>query len=373
MFGELIRQQAKQALGSLIFVRTATKRAAGSRTSMKDSAGRRLGMKRSDGQPVKAGEIIYRQRGTKFYPGENTDIGKDHTIWAKEPGFVKFYYDPFHPKRKLIGVALKREYELPTPHFEPRRRRLGHVPITTERAIEEEKQWLPRKEQISLEQLTQEIEKRNAVRAERLSKLKSELSEYLDEVSDASVQRLLDISIYMAGGRDLNEARKLVDAAYIFDLEVAADAGRMSLEESAKQIEEYRALAAKVDSSVAIDSSRRLFKASVLSELEELATKSIAELDALTASAELPLNKDIKQKVMRLIDQPCFDKSTQTKLQRKYVRFAPPELIKDDDALKQVEARVKKGEGEIVKSWNYEARRVDSYFLPKGTPKMAII
>lgn len=68
----------------------ATKKAGGSSRNGRDSAGRRLGVKRSDGQAVKAGNIIVRQRGTKFYPGKNVGIGKDHTIFALINGKVQF-------------------------------------------------------------------------------------------------------------------------------------------------------------------------------------------------------------------------------------------------------------------------------------------
>ena len=56
----------------------------------RDSRGRRLGAKASDGQRVTAGSIIYRQRGTKIYPGTNVGMGKDHTLFAKIDGVVKF-------------------------------------------------------------------------------------------------------------------------------------------------------------------------------------------------------------------------------------------------------------------------------------------
>ena len=56
----------------------------------RDSRGRRLGAKASDGQTVTAGSIIYRQRGTKIYPGTNVGMGKDHTLFAKIDGVVKF-------------------------------------------------------------------------------------------------------------------------------------------------------------------------------------------------------------------------------------------------------------------------------------------
>ena len=65
-------------------------KAQGSTKNGRDSAGRRLGAKVSDGQFVSAGSIIYRQRGTKIYPGTNVGMGKDHTLFAKIDGIVKF-------------------------------------------------------------------------------------------------------------------------------------------------------------------------------------------------------------------------------------------------------------------------------------------
>ena len=58
----------------------ATKKAGGSSRNGRDSAGRRLGVKKFGGENVIAGNIIIRQRGTKFHPGDNVGIGKDHTI-----------------------------------------------------------------------------------------------------------------------------------------------------------------------------------------------------------------------------------------------------------------------------------------------------
>lgn len=56
----------------------------------RDSHSKRLGLKKFGGQFVRAGNIIVRQRGTKYYPGENTGIGKDHTIFALKDGKVYF-------------------------------------------------------------------------------------------------------------------------------------------------------------------------------------------------------------------------------------------------------------------------------------------
>ena len=68
----------------------ATKKAGGSSRNGRDSAGRRLGVKKYGGQVVIPGNIIVRQRGTKFHPGSNVGMGKDHTIFATLIGKVAF-------------------------------------------------------------------------------------------------------------------------------------------------------------------------------------------------------------------------------------------------------------------------------------------
>ena len=68
----------------------AHKKAGGSSRNGRDSESKRLGVKRYGGQAVSAGEILVRQRGTKFHPGQNVGIGKDHTLFAKCDGTVFF-------------------------------------------------------------------------------------------------------------------------------------------------------------------------------------------------------------------------------------------------------------------------------------------
>ncbi len=68
----------------------AHKKAGGSSRNGRDSAGRRLGVKKFGGEHVIPGNIIIRQRGTKWHPGENVGIGKDHTIFALTEGKVSF-------------------------------------------------------------------------------------------------------------------------------------------------------------------------------------------------------------------------------------------------------------------------------------------
>jgi large subunit ribosomal protein L27 len=68
----------------------AHKKAGGSSRNGRDSAGRRLGVKKFGGELVVPGNIIVRQRGTKWHPGTNVGLGKDHTIFAVETGHVTF-------------------------------------------------------------------------------------------------------------------------------------------------------------------------------------------------------------------------------------------------------------------------------------------
>jgi len=81
----------------------AHKKAGGSTRNGRDSESKRLGVKRYGGQEVVAGNIIVRQRGTHFHPGVNVGCGKDHTLFAKADGVVKFVIRG--PKsRKFVDV-----------------------------------------------------------------------------------------------------------------------------------------------------------------------------------------------------------------------------------------------------------------------------
>ncbi|AHH08748.1 50S ribosomal protein L27 [Borrelia anserina] len=68
----------------------ATSKSGGSSKNGRDSISKRLGVKRSGGQFVRAGEIIVRQRGTKFHEGKNSGLGRDYTIFALKDGIVEF-------------------------------------------------------------------------------------------------------------------------------------------------------------------------------------------------------------------------------------------------------------------------------------------
>jgi large subunit ribosomal protein L27 len=79
----------------------ASKKGAGSTRNGRDSNAQRLGVKKFGGQTVIAGNIIVRQRGTQFYPGENVGLGKDHTLFALADGTVEFAK---HRNRKHVHV-----------------------------------------------------------------------------------------------------------------------------------------------------------------------------------------------------------------------------------------------------------------------------
>ena len=88
----------------------AHKKSGGSAKNGRDSHGQRLGVKRYDGQVVRPGTIIVRQRGTKIHPGLNVGMGRDYTIYAMIDGKVKFA--PFAKDgRKKVGVFAAEKME----------------------------------------------------------------------------------------------------------------------------------------------------------------------------------------------------------------------------------------------------------------------
>ena len=90
----------------MIFLKLfAHKKGTGSSHNGRDSEAKRLGVKRSDGQAVLAGNILVRQRGTKFHPGNNVGIGKDDTLFALVDGVVRF--ERLGKDRKQVSVYSK--------------------------------------------------------------------------------------------------------------------------------------------------------------------------------------------------------------------------------------------------------------------------
>ena len=82
----------------------AHKKAGGSTRNGRDSESKRLGIKRYGGEAVRAGNILIRQRGTRFHPGENVGCGRDHTLFAKADGQVRFEVKG-SKNRKYISVV----------------------------------------------------------------------------------------------------------------------------------------------------------------------------------------------------------------------------------------------------------------------------
>jgi len=82
----------------------AHKKAGGSTRNGRDSNPKYLGVKRYGGEPVLAGNILVRQRGTRFHAGENVGIGRDHTLYALSEGKVK-YQQRGLPKRRFVSVV----------------------------------------------------------------------------------------------------------------------------------------------------------------------------------------------------------------------------------------------------------------------------
>ncbi|KAI0705865.1 ribosomal L27 protein-domain-containing protein [Cytidiella melzeri] len=119
-------------------VRTATKRAGGTVRNHGGSPGQRLGVKKFAEQYVIPGNIIVRQRGTWFHPGQHVKMGKDHTLYATVPGFVRFYKKPLRSgERKYVGVVLNRGEKLPRDEASHGRSRYSHLVNLTELSKED--------------------------------------------------------------------------------------------------------------------------------------------------------------------------------------------------------------------------------------------
>merc|ERR1712010_388456 len=96
-------------------IQCAHKKGAGSTKNGRDSNSKRLGVKVYGGQHVTPGGIIVRQRGTKFYPGENVGIGKDYTLYAKCEGVVAFEYKTKRDRQYVTVKSLPEDDEGQTP------------------------------------------------------------------------------------------------------------------------------------------------------------------------------------------------------------------------------------------------------------------
>ena len=134
-----LRLPGSPSFGPVTSTRTASHAAQGVANGPRQGPGKRLGAKVGDSAPVVPGNILFRQRGSKWWPGENCVMGRDHTISALAKGYVRFYRDPArHPRRKYIGIVFEPNERLPRPPHWPRRRQLGMVPRAMEEVPQDE-------------------------------------------------------------------------------------------------------------------------------------------------------------------------------------------------------------------------------------------
>ncbi|CAM9018125.1 unnamed protein product [Wickerhamomyces anomalus] len=311
--------------GPIIQVRTATKRAAGSRTNMKDSAGRRLGSKKGEGEFVRPGQILMRQRGTKFFPGENVGIGKDHTIFALEPGYVRFYLDPFHPRRRFIGIALKKHSRLPTPHFEPRARRFGYVPITDPSKAKFEEGTL---------------------------KLVPELTE---EEIKIGPERLLAIRNHVKNGLSNEEAKATTTMIYLQNLKLSLKRNETTQEEWTTAQQKYLNLSSKLEKAVTFDNKFNIIKYRSEDERRSLVAQLESTIKELYSKFDKKNTSEIKK---LLFNSDVLTQSELIKFKRTYLKAVLPEDIAVTDT--------KDKKAAIVKRWNYIREKVDVVARSKG-------
>ena len=272
-------------------IRSATKKAAGSRTSMKDSAGRSLGPKKHEGQEVKPGEILMRQRGTKFYPGENVGIGKDHTIFALEPGYMRYYLDPFHPKRKFIGVALRSDLKLPTPHFAPRVRRFGRQIIGNPESAKKEENSLSRKHFLAKESLVNAMADRETRRAALLVQFAKILTETLQlnfegATMDLATSYLLRLRSCLKNGYTLSDAQ--FNALFYLEQEAKLQAKREKWEQEKLNIRlgDIQGVAEKINTTTSFNNQLELIRYISSSERQEMKAKLIEELSKISLATK---------------------------------------------------------------------------------------
>ncbi|GAV54464.1 hypothetical protein ZYGR_0AL01960 [Zygosaccharomyces rouxii] len=318
----------KYACNILTQVRNATKRAAGSRTSMKDSAGRRLGPKKYEGQSVKVGEIIMRQRGTKLYPGENTGIGKDHTIFAKEPGVVRYYVDPFHPKRKFVGVSLKRELKLPLPHFAPRVRRFGREILTHPRLRAEEEAFLPRKQLEAKDSILKALQERESKRVQLSEDFRKFLEKQLPEVQlkdvDMANAYLIRLRSCIKNGYELEDAQ--YNAHHYLELEYSLQSQRENWSDRLEwHLQTLQETVDTLNKSVSFDNKLCLMKYIDPQTKESLKSQFIKTLQE---KAENIATKQQREEIKSLFQDACqfLTLSEEVHLRRQFLKPVKPEV-----------------------------------------------
>lgn len=314
MFKQSVQSRSslfQNGINNVIQVRNATKKVSGSKTNKNDSAGRRLGPKVHESNFVKPGQIIMRQRGTKIHPGENVRIGVDHTIYAVEPGYVRFYYDPFHPLRKFVGVSLLKDVKLPTPHFAPRVRRFGYEQITNPILAEKEESWMSRKEieaQPYIQAAKEEALADKAAFVDKFSQYAANANILLNEKDmDVISNRFYEIYRYLQNGQSFAEAKEQASFNHYHDLKLAGS----------DEKHYFVQLFEEIDSKVSVDGRGNLY-ASMSSEEHAAAEKSTME--SLAQYGNKVLKAEDKRAVRALIETPgVFSLEKQEALTEEYL------------------------------------------------------
>ncbi|GAB1313770.1 54S ribosomal protein L2 mitochondrial [Madurella fahalii] len=187
------------------------------RLKNKKTIPKKLGAKKTGDQYVLPGNIIYKQRGTIWHPGENTIMGRDHTIHAAVAGYVKYYRDPQrHPDRQYIGVVFNRDDKLPYPPGTPRRRKLNlaAVPRKIEELVVEETAASGIPLSVTRHDKTIEPEAETAVEAEQNNDKTAENSEQQVPLTDGNavilrlIKEKLKIRAKHEANREAEVARK---------------------------------------------------------------------------------------------------------------------------------------------------------------------
>lgn len=329
-FGAFVQQgnSLRSPLGGLTHIRTATKKVSGSRTNKNDSAGRRLGPKAYENQFVQPGEIIMRQRGTKIHPGENVGIGKDHTIFALEPGYVRFYLDPFHPLRKFVGVALKKDLTLPKPHFEPNVRRFGYIPLEGAEA-EKEEAHMSRKEYLAQPQLTKNAQNEAEAAEKEFTAYTKTIASMAPEFSPEDVQlgasRLQFVARKLASGESAEFACSQATYNHTYEIELASRKGELSAEEAAAQISSYVKFASEFDAKLAVDFSGTIYHTLDAAARSAKQAEIIAQLDGFTNKK---IGAEDQRAIVALIKEGgVFSAHERLELKKKYLPKVLPVTV----------------------------------------------
>lgn len=289
-------------------------------------------------------------------------------MFALEPGFVRFYYDPFHPKRKFVGVVLNKEDKLPADHFAPTSRRFGRDQILDPEDALKEKNNMSRKEYLLTPEINKKYESIESRRSSVKEKLTSELSKLVPDLSSdektTAVQYLMSVRSFISGGRSVEQSQLFASRQFKLDATVDKQAGRITEEEFSQTISKFEELALKLNKSVAFNPTLDLIKYFTPEEIAEQRREKIAAMQALYD--EGPIFGDRHRKIAELIKSDCFPIGYRVDLTRKFLKSIKPEYLTTEKLSKsEILALEKKKKGSVIRKWNDKTRSIDLIFVPK--------